>query len=174
MRGRRLTSSQRISLFSRPQSTAYNVQSSCSVRIEAVMALGSTAHLLEARPAMDKLIKFYTDRCFEVDTHRPKPHRFESMAEQLVNQVSCSWNRAGTDGLKIWLQPPLLICIMEIENGLNDARLSCLPWQQSRMILARLPLKYQTSCWSFWSMMTIASMPIATADFLLSSSKLAA
>lgn len=60
----------------------------CSVRVEAVMALGSSAHFLEGRPAMDKLIKFYTDRCFEKDTHRPKPHRFESMAEQVVNQVT--------------------------------------------------------------------------------------
>ena len=52
------------------------------------MAIGATAHLLEDRPAMDKLIRFYTDRCFDKDTHRPKQHHFDNLAEQFVNQVT--------------------------------------------------------------------------------------
>ena len=59
------------------------------VRIDAAMALGATAHLLEDTSAMDKLIQFYTDRCFDKDTHKPKQHMFDNLSEQFVNQVTC-------------------------------------------------------------------------------------
>ena len=59
----------------------------CRIRIDAAMALGATAHLLEDTSAMDKLIQFYSDRCFDKDTHRPKQHMFDNLAEQFVNQV---------------------------------------------------------------------------------------
>ena len=56
--------------------------------MDAAMALGATAHLLDDTSAMDKLIQFYTDRCSDEDTHRPKQHLFDNLSEQLVNQVS--------------------------------------------------------------------------------------
>lgn len=56
--------------------------------MEAVMALGATAHLLEDRPAMDRLIRFYTERCFDPDTHRPRQHYFDNLAEHFVTQVT--------------------------------------------------------------------------------------
>ena len=59
----------------------------CRVRVEAAMALGACAHLLEDTSAMDKLIQFYTDRCFDKDTHHPKQHLYDNLAEQFVNQV---------------------------------------------------------------------------------------
>lgn len=58
--------------------------------MEAALALGKTAHLLEDMPAMNKLIGFYTDRCFHPETHKPAQHRFISLPEQLVNQVLVS------------------------------------------------------------------------------------
>lgn len=58
------------------------------VRVDAAMALGATAHLLDDTSAMDKLIQFYTDRCFDKDTHRPKQHLFDNLSEQFVNQAS--------------------------------------------------------------------------------------
>ena len=52
------------------------------------MAMGLTARKLENLPAVDKLIKFYADRCFDEDTHLPRPHQFDNLAEHLVNQVT--------------------------------------------------------------------------------------
>ena len=60
----------------------------CRVRVDAAMALGATAHLLDDTSAMDKLIQFYTDRCFDKDTHCPKQHLFDNLSEQFVNQAS--------------------------------------------------------------------------------------
>lgn len=51
------------------------------------MALGAIAHLLEDTSAMDKLIQFYSNRCFDSDTHRPRQHFFDNLSEQFVNQV---------------------------------------------------------------------------------------
>ncbi len=52
------------------------------------MALGCKAHLLEDTSAMDKLIQFYTDRCFDKETHQPKQHFYDNLSEQYVNQAS--------------------------------------------------------------------------------------
>jgi hypothetical protein len=51
------------------------------------MAMGGCALLMDDSSVMDKLIKFYHDRCYDPDTHRPKQHYFENVSEQLVNQV---------------------------------------------------------------------------------------
>jgi hypothetical protein len=59
----------------------------CRVRMEAAMAMGGCALLMDDSSVMDKLIKFYHDRCYDPDTHRPKQHYFENVSEQLVNQV---------------------------------------------------------------------------------------
>ena len=56
--------------------------------MEAALAIGKTANELEGLPGSDKLIEIYTQRCFDPNTHKPSQHRFISLAEQLVNQVS--------------------------------------------------------------------------------------
>lgn len=55
--------------------------------MEAAMAMGGGALLMDDSSVMDKLIKFYHDRCYDPHTHRPKQHYFDNLAEQLVNQV---------------------------------------------------------------------------------------
>lgn len=54
------------------------------------MAMGATAHLLEERPAMDRLIQFYTRRCYDPDTRLPKPHCVHNLAEHLVDLVTAA------------------------------------------------------------------------------------